>query len=293
MPDPEPTPDRDQPYLGQSLRRHRQDRRRRRQVLVGLAILVAVGAGIWLWLRSGGGESDPGTQPTVTVDSTMVPTPPTDSTPGLGFDTLDLPELENSDGFIQELAGGLSSHPEWTSWLVGENLVRRFVEAVVTVSRGSRPATAMQPLAPDEPFQAREEGDGPTVIDPASYRRYDWVVGSFDALDPRGTARLYRQLHPLFEEAHQDLGFAEGTFDDAVSRAVENVLAVRVPDGPVEVVSEDGVYVFRDPALENRSPVAKQLLRMGPENARRVQAKLRELAGALEIPTDGGAASAR
>lgn len=293
MTDPVLLPDDDEPYLGHSLRRRRQDRRRRRQVLVGVVILLAVGAGSWLWLRRGGGDGGPGTEPVVTVDSTAVPTPPTDASSPSPFDTLDLPELADSDGLIQELARGLSSHPEWTSWMVGEDLARRFVEAVVNVSRGSRPATALEPLAPREPFQVREADDGRTVIDPASHRRYDWVAESFTALDPRGTARLYRGLHPLFEEAHQELGFPEGTFDDAVERAVSNVLAVRIPDGPLEVVDENGAYAFRDPDLENRSPAAKQLLRMGPDNARRIQAKVRELAAALQISTDAGVPGAR
>ena len=43
-------------------------------------------------------------------------------------------------------------------------------------------------------------------------------------------------------------------------------------------------YGYADPKLEAMPAAQKQLLRMGPENARAVQAKLREIALALGIP---------
>jgi hypothetical protein len=43
-------------------------------------------------------------------------------------------------------------------------------------------------------------------------------------------------------------------------------------------------YAFADPRDEGLTPAQKQLLRMGPGNARIVQAKLREIALALGIP---------
>jgi hypothetical protein len=43
------------------------------------------------------------------------------------------------------------------------------------------------------------------------------------------------------------------------------------------------VYEFADADMEARTPAEKHVLRLGPTNARRVQAKLRELAAALGI----------
>jgi hypothetical protein len=37
------------------------------------------------------------------------------------------------------------------------------------------------------------------------------------------------------------------------------------------------LYEFADPALESRSAGQKALIRMGPANARRIKAKLREI----------------
>lgn len=271
----------------QRRRESRQRRRRAIAVVLGLVVVVVVvdGIGIWLWLRSDDRGTRAGPDETAIVDSVRVPTPDSDTAAAALPDTLEIPELDSSDGFIRDVGSNLSERPGWARWLVGDGVVRRFVTAVVRVSGGASPAPVLEFLEPEEDFRVRESG-GETVIDPASYRRYDALAATFASLDTRRTAWLFRQIHPLFEEAHRELGFPEGTFDATLARAVENVLAVEVPDGPLRVVADQGVYRFRDPALESRSPAAKQLLRMGPENALRVQAKLRELAAALEISTE-------
>jgi hypothetical protein len=42
-------------------------------------------------------------------------------------------------------------------------------------------------------------------------------------------------------------------------------------------------YAYADPRLEGLSPPQKQLLRMGPENVKAIQAKLREIASFLQL----------
>jgi hypothetical protein len=90
-------------------------------------------------------------------------------------------------------------------------------------------------------------------------------------------------MHPLFEEAYAELGISELSFDETMALAVRKVLAVEVPPTPLEVVPSEGHYVFRDPRIEARTPAEKQLLRLGPETAPRIQDKLRELDAAIGI----------
>jgi hypothetical protein len=52
------------------------------------------------------------------------------------------------------------------------------------------------------------------------------------------------------------------------------------------VTARGAVYSYAKPALENLSPAQKQLLRMGPDNVKRVQIKLRELRDALGDPAN-------
>jgi hypothetical protein len=244
---------------------------------VALAILLAAGA--WLWLRGRDAGEGPGGagEPA----DTMATTAPADS-------PIDLPDLEASDELVRRMAEGLSSRPELAEWLATDRLVRRFVGAVVVVAAGRSPREELEFLDPEATFEVRRP-DEPTVVEPASYRRYDAVAATVASLDNRGTAELYRRLRPLFQEAYRDLGFREGSFDGALARAVETLLAVPVPEGPVEVVPVGGnAYEYRDPELEALSPAQKHLLRMGPDNIQRIQAKLRELAGALDLPVVTG-----
>lgn len=243
---------------------------------VALLVLLLAG-GAWLWLRSGD-DGERSAAAADVVDTAAAPDAREDS-------LADLPELEASDSLVRDMAERLSSRPQLAEWLVTDDLVRRFVGTVVQVGAGLSPRAEVEFLEPDEPFRVREQG-GSVVVDPASYERYDGAVETFVALDTEGAAQLYRRLSPLFEQAYRDLGFRQGSFDAATARAVERLLAVPVPEGPVELVPVGGTaYEYRDPELEALSPAQRHLLRMGPENARRVQDKLEELSDALELPT--------
>jgi hypothetical protein len=56
-----------------------------------------------------------------------------------------------------------------------------------------------------------------------------------------------------------------------------------VVDRPITLEKKITAYKFQDPELEKLSPAAKQFLRLGPENLRRLQAKVRSLALAIGL----------
>ena len=251
-------------------------------VVTVLVMLVTAGGIGWYLLRSDEAAVSPETTATTASDPAAALTPPVPA----AAEPLDLPALDASDNLIRELVTRLSSHPQLAAWLVNDELVRRFVATVVDLSRGMSPAPHVRFLSPDEKLQVREASGG-LVIDPASYRRYDLLSATFVSLDTEGTARLYRQLEPLFNEAYQELGLVSGTFGEAFAQAIANLLAVEVPDRPLAVTRGDHGYDFDDPRFEARSAAHKHLVRMGPANARRIQAKLSELAGALGMQNRG------
>jgi hypothetical protein len=268
----------DEKPLFTSRRREKLNRSRRRITwIASLLVLALVGVGsVWLWRRSHPVAS-PGATPTVSTD---VPSA-TPSTPA--GETLDLPTLGASDEVVRRVVSGLSARPQWASWLVSDDLVRRFVLAVVAVADGRSPAEHLPFLVPEDPFSVRESGEG-MVVDPQSYHRYDVVVSTFTSLDTQGVAKLFRQLHPLMEDAYRELGLPNRSFDDAVREAFAQLLGTKVPAPPVAVEPDGGLWAFSDPAVEGLSPAQKDLVRMGPDNAAVVQAKLRELADALGVP---------
>jgi hypothetical protein len=197
-----------------------------------------------------------------------------------------LPALDESDPLVRRLAEEISSRPAVAAWFVPDDLIRRFVVAVTNVANGGSPREQLDFIEVEGDFQVRDEG-GRTLIDPASYRRYDGVTSAFVSLDPAGSATLYRRLRPLFDEASGELGLGTEGFDPVLAGAVRNLLAVRLPSPPVEVEPEGAMHAYAAPALEARTPAEKHLMRMGPDNARRVQEKLRELADALRLEVGG------
>jgi hypothetical protein len=242
---------------------------------VVLLVLVVLLGGAWYWFATRDGESGPVDGPAAADTAERAAAP--DS-------AIDLPSLSASDEFVRRAAAELSARPRLAEWLATDSLVRSFVGAVVKVSAGLSPRDELDFMEPEGSFGVREPDPGAVVIDTASYDRYDPIVATFVSLDTDGTAELYRRLRPLFQEAYRDFGF-QNSFDGALAGAVETLLAVPVPQGPVELVPA-GVrgYEYRDPELEGLSPAQKHLLRMGPRNIERVQAKLRRLVEALELP---------
>jgi hypothetical protein len=241
-----------------------------------VAVLAVIG---WFWFRAQG----PGEIP----DEAPSPVAAPDTSPAVpDVPPLDLPELSASDAFVRDQVARLSSHPRLAAWLVTDRLIERFVLLVVELAGGSNPSEHVRHMQPQEGFTVREV-DGRLVIAPESFRRYDLLAATFASLDTPGTVQLYRQLRPLIDEAFQELGIPDRTFDETLELAIRNVLAAEVPTASPEVVPVEGVYEFRDPALEARRGGEKLLIRMGPQNARRIQEKLRELSEAPGWPRSG------
>ena len=62
------------------------------------------------------------------------------------------------------------------------------------------------------------------------------------------------------------------------------LLATPVPTGREALIQPSVRFLYQDETLEGLDSAQKQLMRMGPDNARRVQQKLRELETALGPP---------
>lgn len=193
-----------------------------------------------------------------------------------------LPPLDETDPLVRQLVGALSSHPVVAAWLTTDRLIDNFVVSVTRVANGQTPARELKAIGPVSAFQTRTTAQKTTVIDRASYRRYDRYAQAVAAIDARGAARVYETLKPRIAEADRNFGGKE-SFDSVLDRAIGELLEVPVIDGDIAVKSVGVGYAFADPKLEALSSAQRQLLRMGPENVRVVQAKLREIRSALAL----------
>jgi hypothetical protein len=247
--------------------------RARRLAVIALILVVLLGAagGYVLWRRG----QTAGPQPAQAPQSDAVQ---------LRQETaqIPLPPLEATDAMVRQLVGGLSAHPVVAAWLTTDRLIVNFVVVTGRIADGQTPVAELKAIGPVAPFRARTSKGGAT-IDPSSYRRYDRYAQAVAAIDAPGAARVYETLKPRVNEADRSFGGA-GNFDPQLERAIVELLKVPVVEGEVALRPAGIGYAYADPRLEALSPPQKHLLRMGPENVRTIQGKLREIAAALGIP---------
>jgi hypothetical protein len=190
-------------------------------------------------------------------------------------------DLNKSDPVIRDLIKGITSNPQLTNWATTDDLILKFVAGVDNIANGQSPRAQVDFFALSEGFHVVERNSR-TYLDPATYDRYNAVADVFDSLNTEGTVRLYKQLKPVIQEAYKDLGYPDVDFQDTLTRAFMELLKVPVVK---DILLEKKIisYAMVDPELESLSQSQKHLLRMGPENILRIQAKLREMAQALGI----------
>jgi len=193
--------------------------------------------------------------------------------------------LEESDGVIRERMAEISPHTLLTKWLAGDDIIRKFVAAVDNVAHGLSPRPQIGFFKPQGEFSVVEK-DGAIVMDPASFRRYDPVTDVFSSLDTEIGVRFYRQLEPLMQKAYRELGYPGVDFRGALIRAAAVLLEVSVVESDVRLKKKLISYEIVDPDWENMNQAQKHLFRMGPENVRKIQRKIRDMAEALGVPAD-------
>jgi hypothetical protein len=81
-------------------------------------------------------------------------------------------------------------------------------------------------------------------------------------------------LEELLQEAYAEIGYPNRDFDATLLRAIDTVINARTAEGPFQLVKPRVMYLYADSEIESYSPVEKQLLRMGPQNAEKLKLAL-------------------
>jgi hypothetical protein len=238
--------------------------------LIAAAGLILGGGAAWWWTR---GDRTPPSAATNSTEAVIAQEKVPERT---------LPPVGQMDTFLRALLGALSSHPDFVRWLATDDLIRQLANGIDRIARGQSPAADLSMLRPSGDFAVSGRRNALT-IDPASYQRYDRLAALAESLEPRGVADAYLTIRPRLDEAYRALGRSEGgSIDEALDTALQRLIETPIPADPIALVPGKGAtFAFRDPALEQLTPIQKQLLRMGPENARRIQARLRAIRSEL------------
>ena len=214
--------------------------------------------------------------------------------PEIVEETIVLPPLTESDTMVLDSLSGLAGEASVMRFVVSDNVVSRFVASVDALTSRQVPGQimAVQDLAGEFVATANEQPDTVIrntegdpipqyVLNPANYQRYEPHVEMFEALDTQELVSLYQGYAPLSQQAYVDLGYPEGDFEARLIEVIDSLLSTPEMTEPLALIKPEAFYLFADPDLEVLPAGQKILLRMGPMNAQRVKAKLREIRAAL------------
>jgi hypothetical protein len=191
-----------------------------------------------------------------------------------------LPALEMSDTLLRETLAALAGKPAFEALYYPQNVVRRIVATVDNLPR-EKVALRLMPVRPAAgPMLLEGEGEARAIAakNAARYRPY---VALAESADSAKLVEAYVRLYPLFQQAYRELGYPDGYFNDRLVQVIDHLLAAPEMTAPVRVVQRKVLYEYADSDLEARSAGHKIMMRIGPENAARLKAKLRELRALL------------
>ena len=191
-----------------------------------------------------------------------------------------LPDLANSDPPLRDALTQLAGADAVKAYLVPEDLIRRIVVTVDNLPRQKIAVDKRPTNAIGGSFAANGD-ELHATLNQQNFERYKPLVAVISKLDMQQLGAVYIHFYPLFQQAYQNLGYPNGYFNDRLVEVIDAMLATPEPKGPIQLVRPNVMYTFTDPALEARPAGQKLLIRMGPENAQAVKAKLTELRAAV------------
>ncbi|MCG9964779.1 MAG: DUF3014 domain-containing protein [Shewanella sp.] len=228
-------------------------------------------------------ETPPEPETTTEVSETPAVTTPTDTTvtpvePQVPAEIV--PSLPESDAFVHQKALAIINNNVVGSSLVNQDLIRQFVVFVDNLAQGELTRKVSPVKGPEKLFTVSEITNK-VYLNPESYHRYDAYATVIANMDQQSLMHTYKQLTPLFDEAFAELGYSNAKFNDRMLQAIKVMLAAPIIEEPIELSSISVNYRFVDPNLEALPSAQKLLVRMGPENTRKVKAALRKMENQL------------
>ena len=262
-------------------------------IIVGILLIVILAIVFW----PSEDEPEPAVTPETEVTEPEITEPqepevfePTQPAPTVELEEKDevepLPEsvesapepLHTSDPAVKASLIESSSADEATvnRMLVNEGLIQRFVVSVTNLANDEMAPNHQLLTPPEQNFRVYSQA-GKQWIDAASYKRYTPYVDMLESFDNDALLNIYGIYKGDIQAKFSEIGNPDEDFNQVLLEAIDQLLDTPEVPVPVEVYSDSVAYKYADERLENLNEPQKQLLRTGPDNMRRIKAKLREL----------------
>ena len=190
-------------------------------------------------------------------------------------------KLGESDGVFRKDLGYISE--SLVEWFQVKDVIRKYIVIINDLSQNQILYKHRAFLKMPQKFVVKEDLQG-LYIGNESYARYDRLANVISSLDIQKARDLYLTFRPLFKQVYDEFGYpAEYQVEDIFMKAAASVIEAPIVDGRVSLYRYSVGYKFAEAKLEALNDVEKQMLRMGPENTQKIQAKLRQLVEAISV----------
>ena len=215
-------------------------------------------------------EPEPIVEEAVVIDEDVSPEPPPEPTV----------TEETADAYARDMVKSLNGGKALAQFVAGDYIVERAVAVVDALRRGEVPYKLLPVGRPSKPFPISDDGLRVTM-DPSGFSRYDGFAQWVNGIDVLAIVDLLNDYEQIATEALSRMGVVDFDIRSAVLAATTEILATPIAPQSAELMKREANWVYMDPELEALSSLQKQVLRMGPENSELIQAKARELRGAV------------
>ena len=254
--------------------------------LVIAVIIVVVLITIYFWPSKVAEDSsplviEPEVARVVEPEPEMIEPEPMPEIETLEPEIVPMPEpLDISDGTVKTKLLQLSDYEAFAHLLIDEALLQRFVIMTNSLADDQLAANHQVLLPPEQSFRTYQQADK-EWIDPASYKRYTPYIDVLESIEVDSLLDLYAEYKPAIDNIFAEISDPDAKFEDRLMNTIDLLLDTPAVPEPIEVYTESVMYRYKDSQLESLTAPQKQLLRTGPENMRRIKAKLREIKQAL------------
>ena len=187
-----------------------------------------------------------------------------------------VPALADSERLIRDTLIGALGTDAVISFFNVDDYIRRTVATVDNLPR-QRAAPRLWPVTPMAGPLKANGTDAAASIDAANVARYARFVSLVQGMDTGKFVAMYVRMYPHFQQAYADLGYPNRYFNDRLVEVIDHLLAAPEVQGPIALKKPWILWEYADPKLESLSAGQKILVRVGPENAATLKAKLREI----------------
>jgi hypothetical protein len=205
------------------------------------------------------------------IEAASIATPPAPAAEPT-VEIVDLPTIAERDAFVRQRLEPFGLPANWVSQ---DALVRRFSVFLDNATRGDWPHQPRRFLKPARRF-AVVERDGRLYADPRNATRFDADLDLLENIEPVAAVQLLNAIAPLIDSALRNLGRPVSSAE-TILEAIDWVLEAPAVQGDFELIQPKVFYEYADPAIESLAPLEKQLLRLGPNNLKRLKAYLGRL----------------